>query len=499
MTKPKATAIIKRLDFHCVEVYLNNALLPHEITEDLEVTVVIEGLKTWEVQKKLYLTCESVGSNTIITAKAGYLDCILEGIGKHFDLEILRRDKFTHIEVCKQWQDLFIKEFNDDRGHISLAKDILAHRLGAYNIYTGFGKTELQLCLIDSILSSTEDNVLVLVPYNALRDNLIDRNKKYQSKYNLPIYKDNPRVRIINPMGFMRSYNSGTEETLEIFKEITTYPTHIIVDECHHISATSYQTLLSSIKTIKSIYGFSASIEKSGGNLIMSHDDLYKIKEHEYKILSQIGYAKTHLPLPKNIELITVEGRISDLQEVNKYIEYMNSEGKQLNWNYMVELLVMSDKFVGVIKELLAEYKSKIYINIFQIDTGIKLADKLSASGIKCLYWSGASGIYPEEYDVGDNPVNSINKSIDDIDCLITSAISVEGVNIPALSLCIFLSGKNFRVTVQSIGRCTRGDDITVVLFYDQNNSMVTKQSKAKRKNIVKDFGNINFKEKTVY
>lgn len=174
--------------------------------------------------------------------------------------------------------------------------ELIKHETGVLCAATGFGKTVIGA----KIISELKTNTLVIVNRNSLLEQWKDRlsyffniNKKEIGQ--IGASKENPNGKL-DVATFQSLYRKDNMEEL-----VENYGL-VIVDECHHVAAYSFERVLKAVKS-KNIYGLTATPTRKDGwhkiiymqcgdiRVRVSHRELKQNKEIEHRVIvKKTGY-----------------------------------------------------------------------------------------------------------------------------------------------------------------------------------------------------------------
>lgn len=183
------------------------------------------------------------------------------------------------------------------------ARAIMAHDIGILSAATGFGKT----VVASSIIARRKVNTLILVHRRELMDQWKER---LQTFLNLP-------KEAIGLIGGGKEKRSGVIDiaiiqSLNRKGEVKAYIEEygqIIVDECHHLSALSFEQVLMKVKA-KYVFGLTATLKRQDGQeaIVMMQLGPIRMKVDAKMLTGVRGFSLTVIPrytvfqLPKEQE-----------------------------------------------------------------------------------------------------------------------------------------------------------------------------------------------------
>ena len=371
----------------------------------------------------------------------------------------------TPLLISEKWLEILRD------GQKEILMKLLQRNNGVAKLYTGLGKTELQLALIESYLTWHPDRyALVLVPTNSIRDEWVLRMKKWEV--------DSKRIHIVNPVGLMRRNNKK-----ELINKIQS-PGIVTADEVHHIKAASWIKLINSLTKVQYIYGFSATPEVTGEDIHESTNLLSRVYPLvAYQLAALMGPVRvSRTPNEKEVEIRLIRGPIAEVPVSLDESHYIEAIEKTLLSPVLVNILT---------KDLIKTANMKLYIPVITKDTGTRLAAMFASKGIGTIYWDSGKAIFLKGKELTAlNGLDDIKKFISDNTArvLITTSLSYEGVDLPALNAVLLAHGKNDRMILQPLGRSSRGDHIRIYLPWDTNNPVAISQTSQRLRVIARDY-----------
>ena len=353
---------------------------------------------------------------------------------------------------------------------------ILKSPRGIGKLYTGYGKTELILSIIESYLennvTSLKDTAnyiqaVILVPTNSIKEEIIFRMKKWNVKKDF--------IEIINPVGFLKS---NLAKDLD-FKKRLLATKLLIIDEVHHVPANSVMKMVYKyLPNIEYCYGFSATPDPKDGTTPTILLPPYSMNPGVVKLVSVCGQVLVSRKAShkKFANIYLIDGEFSPtkvtLNEF-KYSECLDATAK-------------SDKFINFVKNVY-KHDKKIYLPVHKIETGKYIYKKLKQLGVNVIYWD-ANTILPESIENLKSIKEYVNKS--DKVVLITTSVSYEGVDFPSMDSVILYHGQNWRMTLQPVGRA-RSDKIDIYLIRDRNVPVIKRHTDEKVNILISEYEHI--------
>lgn len=376
----------------------------------------------------------------------GLIDTVLEYC---YQLEIstshLEYPDFPTWKILPKWSEILRPE------QYQSLNELLKYPSGIFRAYTGFGKTEVQLALLESYLAAEPHKALVLVPSKAI----LEEWKSRMNRYGLT----SDRVTIIIPQGeAIRKVSALTEEDQYRL---------CIADEMHHLSAKTWQDIVYRLPNLTYSYGFSATPDPYGPGESDPQDGFPHQMTMDWALrVGLTGTVKVSISpsvyKQLHIKILVLPELVSDRDEEVKYYE-------------AVERLLVRPELVTYLTNYLLEKQKTYFWPVPKIDIGRKLLSSFRDTKLQTVLWHADAF---ESYHLP--PIKSISQlkelvSNNQVHLLITSQIAYEGVDFPEASGVVLGHGRNWRMNLQPLGRA-RTKVLEAILPVDPGNGMMRSQ-----------------------
>ena len=409
-------------------------------------------------------------SDDTVRIDAGLIDYLVAWV-RDIDRSVYEIDLILDIPIVKpvklnkRWNDILRDNQKEDV--ITLTR----YFGGLAAQHTGYGKT---LCML-SILECLPGRSLILVPNSGILSEVQQRGEQFG--VTIPHYNWSGKFDILNPVGFLRSNESKKPEVARWLSKVQ----NVFTDEAHYLQARSWNDLFDRfLPNVKRAYGFSASPDsKDGKHLTPGELEIRKLGNKSAKILGLSG--STRVKRKSQAEMTLVEVKAEITPEIHEPTE---------NWQEALDLMLMQPQCAYVISEVIKNFPDiKFYIPVHKIESGRRLFDQLWNYGVKGVFWRSGD-TFPKKEDSKEDTLAFVKRHViqDEYRFLMTTSVGFEGVDMPALSGIIPLTGKSYRMVMQPAGRSARGNSLTYVLIRDKHNRVMENQTKERKTKITREY-----------
>ncbi|QPB08543.1 P-loop containing nucleoside triphosphate hydrolase [Vibrio phage Va2] len=378
---------------------------------------------------------------------------------------------------------------------------------------TGLGKTELILALVDhfagSCIPEDEDpldggNIAILVPGNAIRDEINLRGLSIEEARKKGLTSVNHwdvhvtwndwspenRVNIINPVGFMNSKQAMNPRAIQWLRNVK----KVIIDEAHKLSSDSYERLFQDYMiNVISSKAFSGTLDKLDARYLHpSKCTPESMQPCNAQVVGYSGSCKISKKVMVDTSVYQVLTSISDKEKYDQILEWEDRTAKEAHFLDKLNCLVEAEKYPEVIKKIWEHVSLKhndtrapLYIPFYGKDENLDLAERLVELGIDVCWW--ASGRVWLNGELVGSSVEDVKRLAESkaYQILMTSSVAFEGADLKGLKAVLTTVGSNNSRTQQPIGRSARGDKLDIYLISDENNSLLSRQTKSRLKRIM--------------
>ncbi|MBE0350908.1 DEAD/DEAH box helicase [Pseudoalteromonas lipolytica] len=325
-------------------------------------------------------------------------------------------------------------------------KALMANETGLVIANTGFGKTVVALALA----AKREVNTLVLVHNKALAEQWIERCKIFLNEFQMGSLLGG-KDKLTGLLDVATYQSLIGRNGVDINEKVYQYG-QIIVDECHHIPALNYETLIKNVLP-KYILGFTATPKRQDGLeklmyfqlgdvLFESKPDSVQFSQTTYRCDTGTSFPKTWLDGSEAIKITQVYQYLQDHEARSLLIANQISEAVQMDRKCLV----------------LSERKEHISI----------LSKLLQAKGISAIELHGGVTAKIRKQRIADMQAGLPNKTV----VIATGKYVGEGFDLPYLDALFLALPVSWKGTVaQYAGRIQRHhpgkSEVTVYDFVD--------------------------------
>jgi hypothetical protein len=400
----------------------------HKVRLDNFISVLLKAKRASKIFER-----EVKGNNLSVTIKEEEVFKILEPILKNY----------TKFEVDNENRTFLVKNYATP--YINFDLDVIDNLLA---------ETMLLLARCLGVIS-LNSSVQIYDTTNQLKDYLqyccfiTDKRLRVtshkNSKYNILLFKDKENLKIPNQL--LVQTNLWTEDAYCVRVPLGNIVIRnrgnlLVVGNCHRASSKDYSELIQKIPSYNRIF--------LSGTPLANESILRKIE--------LIKLSGTEIVKIENKTLI--DKGVSQKPNIHLY-STSDTESKGFNDQYN-KLKFSLDRLV-IIANYVKE-NNKVLIAVKDIDHGEFILNKLKSLGKNIKFISAES---EDRFTALDDFERG------DLDCLISSLILKEGVNIPSMRVLILALGGKSEITIkQLIGRALRDDkinkDVLIVDFNDK-------------------------------
>lgn len=430
------------------QIYLNITELPGMSVKALQKLATFANPKYFEMQKlrfstwniPKYIFCGDYYNN-ILTLPRGLLNDIVQLLERN-NAEVTVDDKRVTVPKIKvKFQGELYKEQK------KAVKKLLQYDNGVLVAPTGTGKTVIACAMITKRLKPS----LILVHRSELIEQWIEK---------LTSFIQDLTQKDIGVLGGARKKLKGKIDIAMLqtltrkkdIKKLLSQYEHIIIDECHHIPAVSFENVLKEIPA-RYFLGLTATPQRKDGfqNIIFMQcgkirhtiDDFYKASQKRHVIFKETNFFFSDKN-SKTIDMHILWDMMIKYSERNR--EIVNDIKRSINENRNIIVLTNRKEHISTLNEMLLQ--ESIFNNIFTIsgDTSKKERRETKLE------------------------INNIVKNKNNFCLIATGSLLGEGFDIPELDTLILAMPVSFKGRIiQYAGRLHRNidEEIKDIRIYD--------------------------------
>lgn len=487
----------------------------------------------WDELQPLYQEWDSKKDSSIVVIKRGLLLWVVEfitnGPGSDMELKFPILDYMTStspfiaypsdhpmkLSLHEKWSKIFN---GHPRGEFyinaqkSAFSELSSSPGASAELGTGLGKTEVLLALVDHYVGSCrpaediwplgdkDSNLVILVPGNAIRDEIHIRSLSIEAArkkgldsvnhWDVPVdwnnWSSDNRVNIINPVGFMNSKAATNPAAVKWLRNVK----KVLVDEAHKMSSDSYNRLFTNyLINVISSSAISGTLDK--------HDNRYlhpskctpnMLQPANASVVGFSGACRMRRSVAVDTNVYHIKTDISNKEKYDKLKEWEEKTAREAHFLDKLSCLVDSEKFPSLIAKIWDDLsvrhndkRASLYVPFYGKESNLELANKLHFDhGLDVCYW--ASGVVKLNGETIGSSVEDVKRLAQQkaFQILMTSSVAFEGADIKGLQAVFTTVGTNNSRTQQPIGRSARGSILEIYLVSDKHNSLISRQTKTR-------------------
>lgn len=239
------------------QVYIDKAKLPNILINKLIKLAAFQNPEFYKAQamrmstfdKPRVISCAQLYSNYLALPRGCLDDCtdLLKSAGVNVNIDDKREQGCS---IATTFQGELTKEQN------KAVDELLKHDTGILSATTGFGKTVIGAY----VTAARKTNTLIIVHRKQLMEQWVERLKMFLDIKDIGVIgggkrKATKKVDVAIIQSLIKDH---------IVDEIVTEYGQVIVDECHHLSAVSFESVIRTCKA-KYILGLSATVNRKDG------------------------------------------------------------------------------------------------------------------------------------------------------------------------------------------------------------------------------------------
>lgn len=445
-----------------------------------------------EYENILLFSVEEHNGSKVILVGAGFYDqliklLLINGYSALSDDNVKMNTRL--IKIIPKWQEILGTDFKviDNKNQLQYLEQLLMFNRACGQFFTSFGKTELALAVVESYLVANPDkNVVVLVPTDLIKKEFIERSEKWDLCIKPEYHKFKGRFQLINPIGLGKNvkFKNNDPSLVEYFRNCGL----LIVDEVHHLTASSYLYLIDNyITNYDNGYGFSATIDSESGLIPKMKDSPSDLPGRLNKIIKYLGVPRVDVKNPVKLKISYLRIKATKVPDKLAF-----------NYNVSLKIFFNSPALIDALVTFLQNYPDRrIFIPVSDKTYGKKLVDKLNSRlGPDSSVFKFSGGTYPSVTEKGYLGIKDYLQNNPKFRVVTGTTAMYEGFDSKLINTVFLAVGKSQRMSLQPAGRGVRSEDIPWVLLpWDIGGShkIVNKQTRTRYEKLKNEYVNYEF------
>jgi hypothetical protein len=329
--------------------------------------------------------------------------------------------------------------------------DMLKYNRGIFQVYTGYGKTEIIANLVNYIVNERKERLLVLTPNSSSLNELDNRVKKL---YNMTheYFDYNSDYNAININGFPRSSEFNKKDPY--WKSVK----WILADESEYIVNDTGCNVIELCKNVDRMYAFSATADKKKGERIRLRDGNIPVVQRNKTLIGYFGFT-TVFKKPEDFTIYQYNINTTMFNNIK------DTSDKSTDYNEIVYDIFTDDRFCkGLAKIAVSVHPVYIPMGRLQIiDNWISKYFNLPNLKVVNICGRGYE-LYNEGKLVEVIDLDKLKELIDtdSVDIITGTKSSYRALDLPKLNKVIPLTSQLASNVLQAIGRVARTRSFTI-------------------------------------
>jgi hypothetical protein len=330
--------------------------------------------------------------------------------------------------------------------------DLLKFRRGIFQVYTGYGKTQIIAHLVNYIINIRKERLLLLTP-NSKALNEIDNRVSELFGITHNYFDYNSNYNAINTNGFPRS--SSFDKNNFYWNTVR----WIIAEEAEYIMSNSGTEIIELCKNALRLYAFSATADKTVAERIRMREGNIPVVQRNKNLINYFGFSSVFRK-PKDFIIHIKEIATTMFNDIADNYD-SNSE-----YTEIIYATFTDKKFCnGLLKIIQKEFPLYIPMGRLEvIDYWIKNYFKITGFVVINICGRGY-----ELYISGEHKCNLKLEEVkdyiedDQVHLITGTSSSYRALDFPKLDKIIPLTSKLASLVIQAIGRVTRSREFTII------------------------------------
>jgi hypothetical protein len=354
---------------------------------------------------------------------------------------------------------------------------LLKYRRGIFQVFTGYGKTQIIAHLVNYVVNIRKERLLLLAPGQKALDEIDNRVSRlfgithkyfdYDSDYNA-----------INVNGFPRSKKFDRSN---LFWNTVDW---IIAEEAEYIVADTSKEIMELCSNVTRAYAFSATADKVSGERIRMREGNIPVVQRNKELISYFGFASVYRK-PERFKIHIKEVVTTMFDDV--------TSGSELGSTYseMIYAIFTNKRFCEGLRKIV-QRESPIYVPMGRLEViDYWVANYFNISDFVVINICGRGY---ELYVGGDHKCNltleAVKGYIEDerVHLITGTSSSYRALDFPKLNKILPLTSKLASMVIQAIGRVSRRGEFTIINLKPVMNVSIYTRDFNNRKRLISNY-----------
>lgn len=384
----------------------------------------------------------------------------------------------TSKEYCRKILDPIVPEFKGLRGKQEEdVIDLLRFNRGIFQVYTGYGKTEVIAKLINYIVNERKEHLLLLTPDSTSLNEIDNRVEKLYGITHEYIDYD-ALYNAVNVNGFPRSYQF--ERDNPYWQKVK----WIIAEEAEYVINDSGSEVIELCTNSERLYAFSATADKKRAERIRMREGNIPVVQRNKYLINYFGFA-TVFRKPEDFIIYVYEIKTTIFNDIN------DNPDASTDYTEIIYSIFTDKRFCEGLAKI--AYKEKpIYIpmgRLAVIDEWIPNYFNKEDSVVINICGRGyelyIGGVFQDTITIDE-----LKEFVEDerVDIITGTKSSYRALDLPKLNKVLPLTSQLASNVIQAIGRVTRLKEFTIINLTPFNSINVYSADLWNRKQLIDDY-----------
>lgn len=345
---------------------------------------------------------------------------------------------------------------------------LLRFKIGLYNVYTGYGKTQI-IATLANYYYKLGKSVLIVTPNKKPNEEVVKRCK---TAFDLDVPSEDLRINCIITNGLLNRNDIKNPSTLKLYEDLWSKYQVVLCDEVEYTINAGGKFLYDRLTGAEHLYGFSGSADKTGGEIISFHDGLSEVVMRNKDLIKYFGPSLIYRrPVTLDIDYITVLSPSLNAVDLSG-INFSGKNGDGNKENVYLKLMTRIWTNSNVCNALVAAIKKypKMYIPMNNLNEIIRCWIEDYFTGVFRILLICHEGYIYYDLDGTRRPLKDLAEACEYVknglvDVIPSTSSGFRALDIPGLENIGLFAGKVAGVTLQTVGRTARGTHMNIITF----------------------------------